>query len=156
MRDRRCYLHFVDRIGDTYRWRGENVSTSEVGMALSKWQELDECVVVGAAVPGADGRAGLAAVTLREGVGRLDLQGLLEVARTSLPAYAVPLFVRVCAAKLDSTGTFKLQKGKYRSEGIDPSAVGGDPLYYLDPKEKRYLPLTPDVYKKLEQGAIKL
>jgi acyl-CoA synthetase (AMP-forming)/AMP-acid ligase II len=121
MVDGRSYIHFVDRIGDTFRWKGENVSTTEVALAVAREESLDEVNIVGVEVPGKDGRACLAAVTLKPGA-ELDVASLLQTAKRHLPAYAVPVFVRVLPQQ-ETTGTFKHMKAKYRAEGIDPAKV---------------------------------
>jgi acyl-CoA synthetase (AMP-forming)/AMP-acid ligase II len=153
MADRQSYLHFVDRIGDTFRWKGENVSTTEVSLALSKADELEDINVVGVEVPGKDGRACLAAVTEKEGH-KIDLEKLLRVAKEELPAYAVPLFVRLLP-KQETTGTFKLMKAKYRSEGIDPEKVT-DALFWLDPDTRKYQPFNKAVYESIKTGKAKI
>lgn len=168
MRDADGRVWFRDRIGDTFRWKGENVATTEVAEALGQWPLLAESNVYGVAVPGKDGRAGMAAVVLspeamakagasatapRMGVvaasreadaeaaaKAMDAAGLLSSLRTALPPYAVPVFLRVLPA-MDTTGTFKHQKVRLRKEGADPTACP-DPLLVLDAASKTYVPLT--------------
>lgn len=154
MVDGRSYIHFVDRIGDTFRWKGENVSTTEVSLAVARDAALEEVNVVGVEVPGKDGRACLAAVTLKPGVAELDLEGLLQTARAHLPAYAVPVFVRLLPQQ-ETTGTFKHMKAKYRAEGIDVAKVQ-DPMYWLDPEARSYRPYDARAYEKIVSGEAKL
>ncbi len=153
MVDGRSYIHFVDRIGDTFRWKGENVSTTEVALAVAECQALDEVNIVGVEVPGQDGRACLAAVTLKPGA-TFDGQALLQAARAHLPAYAVPAFVRLLPQQ-ETTGTFKHMKAKYRSEGIDPGKVA-DPMYWLDPGARAYVPYDKKAYQRVVSGEAKL
>ncbi|EWM28080.1 very long-chain acyl- synthetase isoform 1 [Nannochloropsis gaditana] len=155
MVDEQSYIHFVDRIGDTFRWKGENVSTTEVALALGRVDCLEEVNVVGVEVPGKDGRACLAAITLRDGK-ELDLDMTLEEARAHLPAYAVPLFLRVLKkGTQETTGTFKHMKAKYRTEGIDAGAIADD-MYWLDPSEGVYKPYGKAEYQKIVSGKAKL
>src|ERR1700753_2439154 len=127
-------VYFVDRLGDTFRWRSENVSTNEVSDVLGKHAQIAEANVYGVSVPNADGRCGCAAIVLASGVseGSLDLRGLAQHSLNSLPRYAVPIFLRL-TSKLDYTGTLKLQKGRLKKEGIDPEIVekAGDKLFWL-------------------------
>jgi fatty-acyl-CoA synthase len=153
MVDGRSYIHFVDRIGDTFRWKGENVSTTEVALAVSQVEALEEVNIVGVEVPGKDGRACLAAVTLKPGA-KLDLSALLQAARSHLPAYAVPVFVRLLPAQ-ETTGTFKHMKAKYRSEGIDVDKVT-DPMFWLDPEKREYVPYGKEAYATIVSGEAKL
>jgi len=157
MVDEQSYIHFVDRIGDTFRWKGENVSTTEVALALGKVECLEEVNVVGVEVPGKDGRACMAAVTIREGQ-KLDLDGVLSEAKAHLPAYAVPVFIRVLEkGTQETTGTFKHMKAKYRTEGINCEVVK-DEMYWLDPcqKEGGYVPYGKEAYAKICSGKSKL
>jgi citronellyl-CoA synthetase len=133
------HYQFVDRIGDTFRWKSENVSTNEVGEIINGFPGIRFSNVYGVAVPGADGRAGMAALTLEEGVKELDLDAFSEYVNRELPGYARPLFLRV-EPELDVTGTFKMVKGKLREEGYDPARVR-DPLYVMKPGSDRYEPL---------------
>lgn len=132
------YMHvaFVDRLGDTFRWKGENVATTEVEGAISEHDAVSEAVVYGVEVPGADGRAGMAAVTLHPGA-ELDGARLADELLGALPIYAVPLFVRI-VDELEHTSTFKSRKVDLRNEGF--SKVGDDPLYVLDGRSGGYRP----------------
>ena len=120
---RQGWLHvaFVDRLGDTFRWKGENVATTEVEGALSAHPDLDETVVFGVEVPGTDGKAGMAVVTLREGRS-FDGSALAEHLYGRLPGYAVPLFVRVVDS-LEHTSTFKSRKVELRKTGYEADDV---------------------------------
>ena len=135
--DRDGWVYFVDRIGDTFRWKGENVSTAEVASELSRFEGVEEVTVYGVHVPNCDdGRAGMCALVISDGrvashsesLTRF-LDQLLQHAKARLPAYAVPLYLRLLST-IDSTGTFKHQKMRLRNEGIDVDKVN-DPIYQL-------------------------
>ncbi|MGB3301113.1 long-chain-acyl-CoA synthetase [Gordonia sp. (in: high G+C Gram-positive bacteria)] len=121
------HIAFVDRLGDTFRWKGENVATTEVEAALNAIDGIDESVVYGVTVPGADGRAGMAALVVQEG---FDPSLLAAELRSRLPEYAVPLYLRV-VPELARTSTFKNQRVSLRNEGYGD--VGPDPVYELTP-----------------------
>ncbi|GIY42352.1 long-chain fatty acid transport protein 1 [Caerostris darwini] len=146
------YLFFMDRTGDTFRWRGENVSTMEVEGMISNILHHADSVVYGVEVPDNEGRAGMVAISDAEH--KVDLKVLLRELWQSLPPYAVPLFVRICDT-LEATGTFKLKKVDLQKEGFDPSIIK-DPLYYLDKKQGAYLPLDADTYNNICSGQIRL
>jgi acyl-CoA synthetase (AMP-forming)/AMP-acid ligase II len=142
------HIAFVDRVGDTFRWKGENVATTEVEAALNRHPQVEQAVVYGVAVPGADGRAGMASLTWRGET--FDGEGLARFLRESLPAYAVPLFVRL-RAEQEVTVTFKFRKVEIRDEGFDPARVA-DPLHVLDPATGAYAPLTAERYARIRGG----
>ncbi len=144
------YFYFVDRIGDTFRWKGENVSTGEVAERLAAFPGVTEATVYGVSVEGADGRAGMAALVLDK---PFDVKAFGEHVARELPAFAQPLFVRLLPA-LDTTGTFKIRKLDLVSEGYDPTRIKGA-LYFKDPK-RGYVKLTKPVLARLQAGAFKL
>lgn len=146
------YMYFRDRTGDTFRWKGENVSTSEVEATISNIVNLIDCTVYGVEIPEAEGKAGMAAIA--DSNGTLDLVELNHQLQRTLPAYAKPVFIRV-VKKLKITGTFKLKKGDYRAEGFDPSNVRDDALYYYNNKTNQYDPLTPSVYQDILNSKIR-
>jgi citronellyl-CoA synthetase len=145
------HYQFVDRVGDTYRWKSENVSTNEVGEILNQYPRIKLCNVYGVAVPEADGRAGMAAVTLADGVKNLDLKAFSAYVRRHLASYAQPVFIRL-QADIEVTGTFKMLKGELRKQGYDPSAVS-DKLYVMKPGSDHYQVLTKAYYKKIREGS---
>jgi fatty-acyl-CoA synthase len=145
------FFHFIDRLGDTFRWKGENVATSEVNEAILDCPGVSDAVTYGVAVPGADGRAGMAAVVTDAS---FDFAEFRDHLSRRLPAYACPVFVRLCAA-LDSTETFKQKKQDLVRAGFDPRNVA-DPLFFRDPKSGSFLQLDADVYARLSAGAIRL
>jgi fatty-acyl-CoA synthase len=150
-RDGHGYFYFVDRIGDTFRWKGENVSTGEVGEALAAVPGILEANVYGVTVPGVDGRAGMASLVVDGDFGLDDLPARLKA---RLAPYARPIFLRL-AARIDVTGTFKQRKMDLVREGFDPSALA-DPLYFLDPETGKYERLTPVRYADIVEGRVKL
>ncbi len=150
-RDRHGYFYFVDRIGDTFRWKGENVATSEVAEALSTVPGIREVNVYGVTVPGADGRAGMAALVVDGG---FDLAGLAARLEDQLPSYARPVFIRL-QPELEVTGTFKQRKVDLVKDGFDPATIA-EPLYWLDPESRRYENLTSARYDDIIQDRVKL
>jgi fatty-acyl-CoA synthase len=146
--DDKDYFYFVDRIGDTYRWKGENVSTAEVAELLSLAPGVLEATVSGVHVPGMEGQAGLAAVVCQ---GQFDAQGFWQAAQ-ELPAYAQPRFVRVLD-QMHTTGTFKIQKTQLRLDGVDPTKLS-DPLYVRS--DDGYLRLTPELWNDVTEGRVRL
>src|SRR5262245_30736465 len=151
-RDADGYFYFVDRIGDTFRWKGENVATQEVGDVLNGASGVSETNVYGVEVPGADGRAGMAAVVLSDGT-RFDAGGFYRHAASHLPAYARPAFVRL-VPEMDVTGTLKQRKQTLAAEGYDLERVR-DPLYVRGDVACTYRPLTPAVLEEIRAGRLR-
>jgi fatty-acyl-CoA synthase len=149
-RDAAGFYYFVDRVGDTYRWKGENVSTAEVLSVVCASPGVCEAVVYGVAVPGTDGRAGAAALVVAP---TFDLAAFRrDMAR--LPAYARPVFVRILTA-LAATGTFKPLKQELLTAGVDPLRVA-DRLYFDDPRSQRYETLDSAAYAAICEGRIRI
>jgi fatty-acyl-CoA synthase len=151
MRDESGFFHFVDRVGDTFRWKGENVSTSEVNEAILDCPGVIEAATYGVTVPGADGRAGMAAIVTDD---RFDLRAFSNHLARRLPAYACPVFIRRCTA-LDNTETFKRKKQDLARAGFDPRDIT-DPLFFRDPKSGDFLALDADGFTRITEGAIRL
>ncbi|MEX0840204.1 MAG: long-chain-acyl-CoA synthetase [Parvibaculum sp.] len=149
--DARGYYYFVDRIGDTFRWKGENVATSEVAEAISVFPGVKEANVYGVHVPGADGRAGMASIVAANGA--LDLDHFRTQMQKELPDYAVPVFVRL-QPEIEITGTFKHRKVELVKEGFDPSIVP-DPVYFNCPVQKKYVPLDQGLYGRICAGEMR-
>jgi fatty-acyl-CoA synthase len=147
--DKDGYIYFVDRVGDTFRWKGENVSTSEVEIAISGVPGVKHAIVYGVAVPGQDGRAGMAAVTPKG----VDLPVLYAHLATVLPAYARPVFLRF-QGEAETTGTLKYRKVDLVKDGFDPKIVSD--LYVADADQKTYVPLDAAMFEKIKSGAIRL
>jgi fatty-acyl-CoA synthase len=149
--DAQGFFYFVDRVGDTFRWKGENVSTSEVEDTLARCPGVSDAAVYGVAVPGAEGRAGMAALVVDA---RFSLSELRRAATEALPAYARPVFVRIVPA-IELTGTFKLRKQSLALEGYDPGRVSGA-LYVADAARDAYVPLEAALYQRLQAGTLRL
>jgi fatty-acyl-CoA synthase len=151
MLDQSGYFHFVDRVGDTFRWKGENVATSEVNEAIAACPGVVDAATYGVEIPGADGRAGMAAVVVNDGFDLTEFEGHLA---RRLPAYALPVFVRICAS-LDTTETFKQKKRELVREGFDSRLTEG-PIFFKDSKSGAYRPLDADSYAAIVKGLIRL
>ncbi|XP_051548252.1 long-chain fatty acid transport protein 2-like [Myxocyprinus asiaticus] len=147
------FVYFQDRVGDTFRWKGENVATTEVADILSMVDCIEEANVYGVKVEGHEGRIGMAALKLREGK-EFDCVTTCSVLANYLPVYARPRFIRI-QNSLEVTGTFKMKKVKLVEEGFDPKLIQ-DPLYFLDLTQNKYIPLTQEVYKSIMSHDIKL
>lgn len=139
---------FADRLGDTFRWKGENVATTEVEAALAGNPAVDECTVFGVEVPGAGGRAGMAAVQLKADH-EFDGKAIADAFYSHLPSYAVPLFVRV-VTELAHTSTFKSQKVELRKQGYGSDIK--DPLYVLAGRDEGYVPFYPEYPEEVTAG----
>lgn len=146
------YFYFKDRTGDTFRWRGENVSTAEVEGVISNLIGLKDAVVYGVSIPHVEGKAGMAAIADPEK--KLDLISLAKGLKTSLPAYSRPLFVRILPEP-PITATFKLKKKELMEQGFNVS-LHDDPMYFLDPKSSMFVPLTQKLYDDINQGVVRL
>jgi fatty-acyl-CoA synthase len=140
---------FVDRLGDTFRWKGENVATTEVEAAVAAYPALEEGTVFGVQIPGTDGRAGMAAVQLREGA-EFDGKELAAAVYDRLPTYALPLFVRVVDA-LEHTSTFKSRKVDLREQGYGPGVA--DPVYVLAGRDDGYVPFYDGYLDEVVKGS---
>jgi fatty-acyl-CoA synthase len=140
---------FVDRLGDTFRWKGENVATTDVEAALLADPNIEAATVFGVEVPGTDGRAGMAAVVLHEGK-QFDGASLANTVSEGLPSYARPLFVRVVDS-LEHTSTFKRKKGDLRDQGYGSDIP--DPLYVLESREEGYVPYYDEYTDQVAAGS---
>jgi fatty-acyl-CoA synthase len=147
--DRRGFFYFVERIGDSYRWKGENVSASEVWAALAQCPGVVDGVVYGVEVPGRDGRAGMAALVVNE---RFDWQEFRREINARLSPFARPVFVRLVAS-VPATGTFRTRSAELRSAGIDPQV--GD-VYVADAVSDSYRPLDQQLRAAIDSGAFRL
>jgi fatty-acyl-CoA synthase len=152
-RDRASYYYFVDRIGDTFRWKGENVATAEIAELLNGAPGVSETAVYGVQVPHADGRAGMALVVLQPGAA-FDPAAFFAFSEKAVPPYARPLFVRIGAA-MDVTGTLKHVKTRLQQEGYAPDVVA-DPLYFRDDAARAYVPLDADLKRRIDAGELAL
>jgi fatty-acyl-CoA synthase len=145
------YYYFVDRIGDTFRWKGENVATSEVAAAIAAFPGIADVTVYGVAVPGTEGSAGMAALVVD---GPLDLPELRKHLVRALPPYARPLFLRI-QDRIAVTATFKHQKNDLVREGFDPAATN-DAIYFDDPSQQAYVPIGGALFDRIRSGDVRL
>jgi len=145
------HAQFVDRLGDTYRWKGENVSTTEVENVLLQHPQIAEVVAYGVEIENTNGRAGMVAITPSESLASLDMRELLQFAHGQLPHYAVPLFLRI-KVKMETTGTFKYQKVRLKEEAFDPGKAGNDPVYAWLPGSDCYVPVTGHLLAQIQGG----
>jgi fatty-acyl-CoA synthase len=150
-RDELDYFYFMDRVGDTFRWKAENVATGEVAAVLSSFPGVTQANVYGVAIPGYDGRAGMAAVVSEREV---DMAALKAHIDASLPHYARPVFLRL-SQETETTGTFKFKKTNLVKAGFDPANVS-DPLYAEISGEEAYQAITPELYQKIISGELRL
>ncbi|XP_043914794.1 long-chain fatty acid transport protein 4 [Protopterus annectens] len=146
------YMYFKDRTGDTFRWKGENVSTTEVEGTLSRILDMTDVVVYGVDVPGAEGKAGMAAIA--DPNNTVDLSTFYEKQEKCLPPYARPVFLRILP-EVDKTGTYKFQKTELRKEGFNPNVIK-DRLYFLDSNNRRYISLNEEIFQGIQSGKLKL
>ncbi|XP_008839103.1 long-chain fatty acid transport protein 6 [Nannospalax galili] len=153
VQDQENFLYFWDRIGDTFRWKGENVATTEVADVIGRLDFIQEANVYGVAVSGYEGKVGMTSIILKPNKS-LDIEKIYDQVVTSLPAYACPRFLRI-QKKMETTGTFKLQKFQLVEEGFNPLKIS-DPLYFMDNLKKSYVPLTKEIYDQIMLEEIKL
>lgn len=147
------HVQFVDRVGDTFRWQGENVATTEVEAAAATWPQIEDAVVYGVQVTGRDGRCGMLSCSLRAGA-ELDADGFAAHLRARLPRYAVPRFLRL-RAQQDLTGTFKHQKTQLKQQGYDVAACA-EPLWVLGVDDGAWRPLSPELRQAVDAGRLRL
>jgi len=147
------HAQFVDRLGDTFRWKGHNISTTEVEKVLNIFDQVLLSSVYGVQIQGTDGRAGMAAIVPSISIGDFDFRRLIEHLKQNLPPYGVPIFLRF-KSKLSTTATFKLKKVKLKEEDFELEKVE-DPLYIMLPHESEYRPLTKEIYENIQNGQYK-
>lgn len=146
------YFYFKDRTGDTFRWRGENVSTAEVEGIITTLVGLKDAIVYGVQIQNLEGKAGMAAIADPEK--KLDVQSLAKGLKDSLPVYARPLFLRILP-DAPLTSTFKLKKKELLEEGFNPQNHNDD-MYFLDQKTGDYVPLTQKLHDDIINGDVRL
>ncbi|RMF13768.1 MAG: long-chain-acyl-CoA synthetase, partial [Gammaproteobacteria bacterium] len=151
LREMGCrHLQFVDRMGDTYRWKGENVSTTEVENIFDAFGGIEEAIVYGVEIPGTNGKAGMATLVPADRSHAIDMDALANHLDSNLPPYAVPVFLRITDA-IEKTGTFKYRKVDIQKRGYqldDPQ----DEVWVRLPGEKAYTRLTPEILSAIESG----
>ena len=146
-KDSEGFFYFVDRLGDTFRWKGENVATTEVASAVSTCPGVVAAIVFGIAVEGREGRAGMAVLSTTKA---FDLTQLEAELAARLPNYARPVFLRLTST-LTMTETLKHRSANYQAEGFDPDVVT-DPLYWREPQSGRYARLDRALYQRIIRG----
>ena len=151
-KDKEGYTYFVDRIGDTFRWKGENVSTTEVAELLSTFPSVEEATVYGVKVPNYEGRVGMASIVV-ENIASFPWEQLSLFLSKNLPSYARPQFIRV-QKEIEKTSTFKHTKVQLMKDGFDPSIIK-DPIF-VRREHNSYEPLTVDIHQNIINGALKL
>jgi len=150
-KDARGFFYFVDRIGDTFRWKGENVAASEVSQAICEFPGVKQAIVYGVAIPRADGRAGMAALVLD---GELDLTAFRAHLIERLPGYACPVFLRI-QKEMELTSTFKYTKTELVRRGYDPSQTT-DILYFNHAEGQAFVPFDEILYERIESGQVRI
>jgi fatty-acyl-CoA synthase len=150
-RDEKGYFYFVDRIGDTFRWKGENVATSEVSEAICAFPGVKQANVYGVVIPGTDGRAGMAALVADD---ELDLAAFRTHLINCLPDYARPLFLRI-RNDIEVTATFKYTKSDFVRQGYDPATID-DVIYFSAPERDAFVRLDEALYTRITTGQIRL
>ncbi len=150
-RDDLGYYYFMDRVGDTFRWKAENVATGEVAAAISNFKGITQANVYGVQVPGYDGRAGMASIICDN---EPDLSALKKHLDAALPHYARPVFLRL-SKEADTTSTFKFKKTNLVKAGFDPEKIT-EPVYVLNNSEDRYVRIDSDLYKAITNGEFRL
>ncbi|MBA7679009.1 2-succinylbenzoate--CoA ligase [subsurface metagenome] len=143
------HVQFVDRLGDTFRWKGENVSTEEVESVLNTFKQIDMCCVYGVLIPYTEGRAGMVSI-LKKTDKEFEFIGLLNFLQKYLPNYAIPKFIRYID-EFSFTATHKIQKGKLKKEGYNINELN-DSVFVLLPKSTEYVPLTKEIYQGILEG----
>ncbi|XP_054160029.1 long-chain fatty acid transport protein 1-like [Oppia nitens] len=148
------YLTFVDRTGDTYRWKGENVSTADVESVIQKVTQLSDCIVFGVDIPCCEGKAGMAVIVIQEN--DFDANRLANQLSRQLPPYAIPVFVRL-TTHIDITGSYKLMKNNFMKAGYHPDGTG-DRIYFYDISgiNKTYVPLDSQILDDINAGKVRL
>lgn len=154
--DKDYFVYFKDRLGETFRWKGENVATEDVASVLRELDFIEEVSVYGVLVPGCEGRAGMASLKLKTGdtLHHTQLKDVFEICQKKLASYSIPLFLRV-QKEMPITGTFKYQKSVLKEEGFDPNLTS-DSLYFMDSSLKHYVPLLKDIYYQIVTGKVRL
>jgi fatty-acyl-CoA synthase len=145
------YFYFMDRIGDTFRWKGENVSTTEVEETIGQFPGVEETNVYGVGIPGHDGRAGMAALVVNR---NFDLAEFHKHLAKSLPDYARPLFLRL-RGEMEVTSTFKVKKIDFVKQGFDPG-ITTDPIFFDDPAAGAFVRIDRTLYDRIGDGGVRL
>ena len=148
------HLQFVDRLGDTFRWKGENVSTGEVEMIVNQFPQISESITYGVEIPDTNGRAGMTALLLEDGITDIDTTELYQYLKSQLPGYAVPIFLRTLTS-VNATGTFKYQRSHLKQQSYHKAAfeTARDRVYVVLPGTNEYIEADQQIIDKIDQGA---
>ncbi len=143
------HVQFVDRLGDTFRWKGENISTEEVEAVINTFDQIEFCSVYGVLIPNTEGRAGMVSI-VKKTESEFNFKGFLNLMKKYLPHYAIPLFIRF-KRELDITATLKIQKVKLKKEGYNIIDIR-EPTFVLLPGSSEYVTLTKEIYDGISDG----
>jgi len=146
------FFYFVDRIGDTFRWKGENVATGEVESVIRGYPKVREVTVYGVKIPQASGRGGMACIVPNCDLSEFDFPRFFEFTKAQLPPYAVPIFLRF-EKEIVITGTFKHKKQTLQQDGFSTEIIK-EPLYIRDPSNSTYIPLTQEIEKLIHTSSL--
>ncbi|MBL4866859.1 MAG: long-chain-acyl-CoA synthetase [Pseudomonadales bacterium] len=144
------HAQFVDRLGDTYRWKGENVSTTEIENLIANYPKIDEVVAYGVEIPDTNGRAGMASITPNVKIEDFDFKHFYSYLKSSMPQYAVPVFIRI-KTTMDTTGTFKYKKSDLKNEAYDITQTD-EPIYAILPGDDTFIPVTEKLREEIDGG----
>ena len=145
------HYQFVDRIGDTFRWKSENVSTNEVAEIINQYSQVNMANVYGVQIPNAEGRAGMVAFNCD--LNEFNWDNFAEYMSDALPSYARPVFVRIIK-ELETTGTFKLKKNELRDEAYHLDKVSNDKVFIKKPGTNSYVELDNETYQDIANGSV--
>jgi len=148
------WVSFADRFGDTYRWKGENVSTLEIESILNSYQSIYMSAVYGVSIPNTEGKAGMAAIKLNPSL-KFEIDDFSRFIVDVFPLYSIPIFIRICEDELEITGPFKIKKINLQREGYDIELIT-DIVYLWNQQDKKYIFLDNDLYQKLISGELKI
>ena len=150
-RDSQGYYYFIDRIGDTFRWKSENVSTNEVSEIVSAISGIKEANIYGVEVPAQDGRAGMASIVINE---QFSINDFYQKLLDQLPKYSIPVFLRI-SPEIEKTGTFKYKKTDLVKDGFDPNLIS-DELYFADIATNKYVKLDSELFNKIHSQEVRM
>jgi len=151
-KDASGFIYFVDRIGDTFRWKGENVATGEVESILRGYPQIREVTVYGVTIPHANGRAGMACIVPIGELSDFDFAKFFEFTKAQLPSYSLPVFLRF-EKEIVITGTFKHKKQTLQQDGFNLKLIK-EPLFIRDPSGMTYRPMTEEIQKRIEEHSL--
>ncbi|MHA1916047.1 MAG: long-chain-acyl-CoA synthetase [Promethearchaeota archaeon] len=147
------HAQFIDRLGDTFRWKAHNISTTEVEEIINRFDQVLMSTVYGVQIPGTEGRVGMMAIVPKTTVENFKLQELNNLLTQNLPPYGVPIFLRF-KSELKTTATYKLKKVKLKKESFDLGKID-DQMYVLLPNEQEFTPLTQEIYENIQNRSYK-